>query len=128
MDGVNPTLAFAVLLFGFSGNTHDPPTNAEIESEAGCPTLMIARDAPQPSIQETWTEAFQNSLESAPAAAVDEQLAGSVFRQIEGPQPNSDLAPVAAADGSDPIMRRIFPVGTNLLAVESETDPCEPER
>jgi len=49
MDGINPTLAFAVLFFGLSGNapdaTHQPPTRAQIED--GCPTHMPAGDPVQ---------------------------------------------------------------------------------
>lgn len=49
MDGINPTLAFAVLFFGFSGNapdtTHQPPTRAQIEDR--CSTHLPAGDPTQ---------------------------------------------------------------------------------
>ena len=49
MDGINPTLAFAVLFFGLSGNapdtTHQLPTRAQIEES--CPTQMPAGDPTQ---------------------------------------------------------------------------------
>jgi hypothetical protein len=48
MDGINPTLAFAVLFFGLSGNAPDTthqPTEAQIEDS--CPTHMPAGDPTQ---------------------------------------------------------------------------------
>jgi hypothetical protein len=56
MDGINPTLAFAVLFFGLSGNapdtTHQPPARAQIEDScrthlpAGDPTLLARESDP----------------------------------------------------------------------------------
>jgi hypothetical protein len=49
MDGINPTLAFAVLLFGLSGNAHDgthQSIKAQIEDRAGCPTQMAHESDP----------------------------------------------------------------------------------
>ena len=48
MDGINPTLAFAVIFFGLSGNAPDTthqPTRAQIDD--GCPTHMPAGDPTQ---------------------------------------------------------------------------------
>ena len=49
MDGINPTLAFAVLFFGLSGNAPDttpqPPTRAQIDDS--CSTHMPAGDPTQ---------------------------------------------------------------------------------
>jgi hypothetical protein len=40
MDGINPTLAFAALLFGLSGNpqdtTHHSTVDAQVQERAGC--------------------------------------------------------------------------------------------
>lgn len=50
MDGINPTLAFAVLFFGLSGNAPDTtsaPTKAQIENGAGCSIVMPAGDPAQ---------------------------------------------------------------------------------
>ena len=40
MDGINPTLAFAALLFGLHGNpqdtTHQSAINTQVQEKAGC--------------------------------------------------------------------------------------------
>ena len=54
MDGINPTLAFAALLFGLSGNAHhaaqDTATNIGIENGAGCPALIVAVEPPASAV------------------------------------------------------------------------------
>jgi hypothetical protein len=134
MDGINPTLAFAVLFFGISGNgreaTDDPPTEVEIESGSGCPALMIAVDPSQPASQETWAEAFWDSAANASGLpdVIDPKWADSAFPEIEGLKPTGDAAPAALAPGSDPIIRPTVPVSTNGRTADPEIDPCGLER
>jgi hypothetical protein len=53
VDGINPTLAFAALLFGLSGNpqgaTHHSATDAQMQEPAECAALAdIGDPAPLP--------------------------------------------------------------------------------
>ena len=51
MDGINPTLAFAALLFGLSGNpqdtTHHSTVDAQIQEQTGCAVVADVADAAQ---------------------------------------------------------------------------------
>jgi hypothetical protein len=49
MDGINPTLAFAALLFGLSGNpqdtTHHSTIDAQVQEQADCAVVADVGDA-----------------------------------------------------------------------------------
>jgi hypothetical protein len=51
MDGINPTLAFAALLFGLSGNpqdtAHQSAMNAQVQEQANCAVVSDAGDPAQ---------------------------------------------------------------------------------
>lgn len=51
MDGINPTLAFAALLFGLSGNpqdtTHQSAMNTQVQERAGCAAVAVVGDPAQ---------------------------------------------------------------------------------
>ncbi len=132
MDGINPTLAFGVLLLGLSGNArdaaHDPAKTVDIEDGSGCPALMIAADSSsQPAGIESWADAFWNSAASASVLpdVIDPKWAEPMFAEIEDSEPTGDLALHALYHGSDLIVRRTVPAG-NVLAVDADRDPCSP--
>jgi hypothetical protein len=133
MDGINPTLAFAVLFLGLSGNAREAPddlaTKAELEAEAGCSVLMIGIDPPQPPAIETWADAFWSSAgEPGVPEVMGPKWTDSELLGIEDWEPAADPA-LAMLDGaSDPIARQAVPVSTTLLAPASQADPCAPER
>jgi hypothetical protein len=115
MDGINPTLAFAALFFGLSGNAHhatqDHSMSVEVSGEADCPALVVSADSQQPQNLESWTEALQDSLASAYA------LPGMTEPAL------GDTA--LAKDQSDPIARRMLPVAaTNAPIADPATEPC----
>lgn len=122
MDGINPTLAFGVLLFGLSGNArdaaNDPATTVDVERGSGCPTLMVAPDPSQTAAMEPWA-AYWNSAASASALpdVMDPKWIDFAFPEIESLDPS----------GSDSIKRQVIPVA-NVLAMGPESDPCGPER
>jgi hypothetical protein len=131
MDGINPTLAFAVLFFGLSGNgrdaADDPPMEVEVEAQSGCTVLMIAGDFAQPPI-ETWAEAFWNSGANALALpeVIEPKWTGSAFPESDGTELD-DVAPVAVAS-ADPVMRQAVPTGMNGITADPESGPCGQER
>jgi hypothetical protein len=51
MDGINPTLAFAALLFGLHGNpqeaTHQSAMSVQVEQPAGCAAVADVDDPVQ---------------------------------------------------------------------------------
>jgi hypothetical protein len=130
MDGINPTLAFGVLLLGLSGNArdaaHDQAKTVDIEDGSGCPALMIAADSSQPAGMENWADAFWDSAASASVlpAVIDPKWADPVFSEIDS-EPTGDLALQTLYHGSDVIERRTVPAG-NELVVDADHDPCSP--
>jgi hypothetical protein len=133
MDGINPTLAFAVLFLGLSGNAReapdDPATKAEFEAEVSCSVLMSAIDPPQSPAIETWAEAFWNSAADPGGPEVMEsKWTDSDLLEFEDPEPTTDLASALLDGGSDPIVRQAVPVSASLLAASAPGDPCAPER
>ena len=122
MDGINPTLAFAVLFFGISGSPRDEAidTKSNIDGNdwSSCPALVFAHDI---------------SLYSAESGEV------SAPRLPEVMDPGwSDAAfPVAGiAEPVDndpdlsfgPIARRIVPAGTAISKTDRMSEPCGPKR
>ncbi len=131
MDGINPTLAFAALLFGLSGNARDAVDNQtaalEIEDGSGCPTLVVSGDPAQLPSREMWAEEFWSTASrgSTPPDLIDPN--GMERALLEAKR--SDLVgdPAPAHLSSDPVMRRIVTTGKNLLIAAPETDPCPPK-
>jgi hypothetical protein len=113
MDGINPTLAFAALFFGLSSNAHHatPPAQIELQSAIDCPAWVISGDPALSPTQQTLAEAFEIDL-----AGVTEAEAKSSETTASGP-----IKP-------DPIARHMVPVASNLPALDSEPDPCAPDR
>jgi hypothetical protein len=133
MDGINPTLAFVALLFGLSGNARDAandlPAGIEPDGASGCPAPMVAGNPPQPPGPETWAEEFWNTAASGSTLPdlIDPGWIASALVAIKGHQPSSDAAPVALDHGSSPLMRRIVPTATNVLAANPGSNPCQPK-
>lgn len=134
MDGINPTLAFAVLFFGLSGNAreapNDPATEAKLADEAGCPALTISVDPPQPPAIETWAEAFWDSADdtSRLPRVIEPKWSNAAPPETDGSEVTSDVAAVALASGADPIMRQTVPTGLNGPAADADLDPCAQDR
>jgi hypothetical protein len=131
MDGINPTLAFGVLLLGLSGNARDAPndlvTTVDVNSGSGCPALMMTADPSQPAGMESWADAFWKSAASVSVLpdVIDPKWTDPLFPAIERALPTGDPGPQALEHGSDPIMRQAVPTG-NVLAVDTGRDPCGP--
>lgn len=106
MDGINPTLAFAVLLLGISGNAREAPDNqlAELSAATGCPAATFAVE-PQPLLPP----------EGAPRI---------VWSDRSSDPPVPDVIVPDWADGTDPIARNMTDTG---LTSGSDGDPCESE-
>jgi hypothetical protein len=116
MDGMNPTLAFAVLLFGLSGNTRDDTVDPTMEADrgSGCPLLMIVANPPAPASQTDLAAAFELG---------DGEANISPLPDVAEPAwVNAGPAPLN--DGADPMMRRMALAGMNA----AEPDPCAAER
>ena len=115
MDGINPTLAFAALFFGLSGNAHHATQDQQLELQSAidCPVLTITGD-PAPSNLESWIEALQDSPASAYA-----------LPRMTEPTPEDTAL---AKDQSDPIPRWMVPAAAQGPAADSAADPCAPER
>jgi hypothetical protein len=132
MDGISPTLAFAVLLFGLSDDARNTTIDAESAAavEAGCPIVMMTGDPTQSATPESWTEAFWSSAVDAPTLpdVMDPKWADAPFPEIEPPEPAGDVAPAASAYGADPVVRRAVPVSASEPVADPDVDPCVPER
>ncbi|MEZ5829968.1 MAG: hypothetical protein R3D05_02170 [Dongiaceae bacterium] len=117
MDGIHPTLAFAALFLGLSGNAHHatntPPSQVELRGAIECPALTLSGNLTKPSNQSTWTEAFENSL-----VGPDDLEPKSADAAAAGPERSSH----------DPIMRHLVPVASSDFREDPETDPCTPDR
>lgn len=73
MDGINPTLAFAALLFGLSGNpqgaTQQSALNVQVEAPAACAALSDAGDpAPLPQGTDPIVRRAAPAASTGPAA------------------------------------------------------------
>lgn len=134
MDGVNPTLAFAVLLFGLSGNARDatnsPPIESELDGGSGCPALMIETEVPEPASREILAETFWNGVAEAPDIPVvrDPTWADPAFPGMDGATPTGDSALATGASGSDPLRRRNVPAGAGGMVGNPDGEPCGPVR
>jgi hypothetical protein len=132
MDGINPTLAFVILLYGLSGNApdaaNDPAAEINVEDGSGCSVLMITGDPPEPASKESWTGAFWDSAISASVLpdVIDPKWADAAFPKIERADPTGAPALLMVDQRSDPIVRRTVAAG--VLAAAAERDPCEAER
>ena len=133
MDGITPTLAFAALFFGLSGNARDAANDQsaafEIEQGSGCPTLIVAEDPAKLPSQEMWAEEFWSTASrgSDSSELLDPSWMESALIETKRSQLAGELAATAEGGGPDPVMRRIVTTGSNLLVATSETDPCQSE-
>ena len=123
MDGINPTLAFAVLFLGLSGNAREAPEESAVTitlDEAACPSLTVADDPAQTPAIETWAEALWDSDDTS---SLDELI-----------EPKwSDSAPLEmktweTTGGADPMAQQIVPTSLTGLSPDLDVAPCAPER
>jgi hypothetical protein len=101
MDGINPTLAFAALFFGLSGNARDAANDQsaalEIEDGSGCPTLIVSKDPAKLPGQEMWAEEFWSTAArgSTSPDLIDRSWVETALIDINGSQPVAASEPVA---------------------------------
>jgi hypothetical protein len=117
MDGISPTLAFAVLLFGLSDGARDPGAEAALEDRPGCPMLAITGDPISPAPSEDWADAFLPHV-------IEPKWEDPVDSGVERPGPVDDHVLAATAGGADPIFRRTITVGATGVAGDGDRDPC----
>src|SRR5262245_52072536 len=110
MDGISPTLALAVLLFGASDNAHGTASQASetaAQDRSGCPVLLLTGDPAQLAAPGTWSnEAFWIS---APDALALPNVIDPTWTDAER---SGDLGSAALLQPDDPIVRHLVPVAT----------------
>ena len=129
MAGINPTLAFAVLFLGMSGNSNEPAQQASIDtSGSGCPDVTIAEELAQPPAPEPWTETLLSAVgDTAVLPDVTEPTwSDSASAATSDSEPPADVASTDSVGGSDPITRNAVPASMSALDVAPGVDPCGP--
>jgi hypothetical protein len=128
MDGISPTLAFAVILFGLSDNPRDTADKAnEATADNRCPVLMMG-DPMQSAAPQSWTEAFWRVADDTTAVPdiIDPRWDDPGLPLLAQPAPASDVASAALMPGDDPIARRAVPAAESGPVAEPGADPCMP--
>ena len=130
MDGINPTLAFAALFFGLSGNPRDANNDQtaalEIEDGSGCPTLIVSGEPAQLPSQEMWAEEFWSTATSGATLpdSIDSSWTETALLETKRSQLLADPVPAAADHGSDLLMRRTVAASKSTLVATPGIGPC----
>jgi hypothetical protein len=129
MAGINPTLAFAVLFLGMSGNSNEPAQEASIgTSGSGCPDVSIADELAQSSATQTWTETVLSAAGSSAALPDVAEPKWSDFSSsaVSDSEPTPDVSSPDPTGGRDPITRSAVPASMSAHDVDPAVDPCGP--
>jgi len=129
MAGINPTLAFAVLFLGMSGNQNEPAQEASIgTSGSGCPGATIAEELAQPPAPQTWTETLLSAAGDTAALpdVTEPTWSDSASPAVSDSEPQPDVSSPDPASGPDPIKRNAVPASMSALDVDPGVDPCGP--